>query len=44
MVLGLEEYMDKRMVNSVSTNLVMWLKLVKEANLTVLKAKRYREP
>jgi hypothetical protein len=40
MVLGPREYEDKRMVNSASTLLAMWRKLVKEADLTVLKAKR----
>jgi hypothetical protein len=44
MVLGPEEYADKRMVNSASTVLAMWRKLVKEADLTVLKAKRKQEP
>jgi hypothetical protein len=44
MVLGPGEYEDKRMVNSASTLLVMWRKLVKEADLTVLKAKRKQEP
>lgn len=40
MVLGSEEYADKRIVNSVSTALAMWRKLVKEADLTVLQVKR----
>ena len=44
MVLGPGEYEDKRMVNSASTLLAMWRKLVKEADLTVLKAKRKQEP
>jgi hypothetical protein len=44
MVLGPEEYVEKRMVNSASTVLAMWRKLVKEADLTVLKAKRHQEP
>jgi hypothetical protein len=44
MVLGPEEYVKKRMVNSASTVLAMWRALVKEADLTVLKAKRTQEP
>jgi hypothetical protein len=44
MVLGPEEYEDKRMLNSASTVLAMWRKLVKEADLTVLEAKRKQEP
>lgn len=44
MVLGSGEYVEKRMVNSASTVLAMWRKLVKEAGLTVLKAKRHQEP
>jgi hypothetical protein len=44
MVLGSEEYVDKRMLNSASMVLAMWRKLVKEADLTVLKAKRQQEP
>jgi hypothetical protein len=44
MVLGLEEYVEKRMLNSASTVLAMWRKLVKEADLTVLEAKREQEP
>ena len=44
MVLGPGEYEDKRMVNSASTLLAMWRKLVKEADLTVLKAKRKQDP
>jgi hypothetical protein len=44
MVLGSEEYVEKRMLNSASTVLAMWRKLVKEADLTVLKAKRRQEP
>jgi hypothetical protein len=44
MVLGPEEYVDKRMLNSASTVLAMWRKLVKEADLTVLEAKRKQEP
>ena len=39
MVLGPEEYVDRRMTNNASTVLAMWRKLVKEANLTELKAK-----
>ena len=44
MVLGPAEYEDKRMVNSAGTVLAMWRKLVKEADLTVLRAKRKQEP
>jgi hypothetical protein len=44
MVLGLEEYEDRRMLNSATTVLSMWRKLVKEADLTILKEKREREP
>jgi hypothetical protein len=44
MALGPKEYVDKRMVNSASTALAMWRKLVKEADLTVLEAKRRQEP
>ena len=44
MVLGPEEYEDRRMLNSATTLLGMWRKLVKEADLTVLKEKRQREP
>jgi hypothetical protein len=44
MVLGPEEYVEQRMVNSASTLLEMWRKLVKEADLTVLKDKRHEEP
>jgi hypothetical protein len=40
MVLEPEEYVEKRMLNSASTVLAMWRKLVKEVDLTVLKAKR----
>ena len=43
-VLGPEEYVDKRTLNSASTVLAMWRKLVKEADLTVLEAKRKQEP
>jgi hypothetical protein len=44
MVLGPEEYEDGRMLNSATTVLAMWRKLVKEADLTVLREKRQREP
>jgi hypothetical protein len=44
MVLGPQEYEERRMVNSASTPLVMWRKLIKEADLTVLKIKRQQEP
>jgi len=44
MVLGPEEYVEKWIVNSASTVLTMWRKLVKEADVTVLKAKRQQEP
>lgn len=43
MVLGPEEYVDKRILNNASTVLAMWRKL-EEADLTVLKAKRQQEP
>jgi hypothetical protein len=43
MVLGPAEYADRRMVNSASTVLAMWRKLVKEADQTVLEAKRRQQ-
>jgi hypothetical protein len=36
MVLGPEEYAQKRMLNCASLVLAIWQKLVKEADLTVL--------
>jgi hypothetical protein len=42
--LGPEEYEERSMVNSASTPLAMWRKLIKEADLAVLKAKRQQEP
>jgi hypothetical protein len=42
-VLGPEEYADKRMLNCASSVLAMWRKLVKEADLTVMKAKRHEQ-
>ncbi len=44
MVLGPQEYEKRRMVNSASTPLAMWRKLIKEADLTVLSAKRLEDP
>ena len=44
MVLRLEEYVDKWMLNYASLVFIMWRKLVKEADLTVLKVKREQEP
>jgi hypothetical protein len=43
-VLGPEEYADKRMLNCASSVLAMWRKLVKEADVTVLRAKRQEQP
>lgn len=43
-VLGSEEYVDKRMLNCASSVLAMWRKVVKEADITVLKVKREQEP
>lgn len=43
-VLGPEEYKEKRMLNSASTVLAAWRALIKEANLTVLRDKRREEP
>jgi hypothetical protein len=40
MILEPEEYVNKRILNNVSTVLIIWRKLVKETDLTVLKAKR----
>lgn len=44
MVLGPEGYEDRRMLNSATTVLAMWRKLVKEADLTVLRARRQQQP
>jgi hypothetical protein len=44
MVLGPEEYVQRRMVNSANTVLAMWRGLVKEADLTVLAKRRHEEP
>lgn len=44
MVLGPEEYQEKRMLNSASTVLAAWRALIKEADLTVLRDKRLEEP
>jgi hypothetical protein len=44
MVLGPQEYEKRRMVNSASTPLAMWRKLIKEADLIVLSAKRLEDP
>lgn len=44
MVLGPEEYEEKRMLNSASTVLAAWRALIKEADLTVLRDKRREEP
>ena len=44
MVLRLEEYREKRMINSASTVLVAWRVLIKEADLRVLRDQRRQEP
>ncbi len=44
MVLGPEEYEDRRVLNSAATVLGMWRSLVKEADLTVLAKRRQRDP
>ncbi|KAF2277290.1 uncharacterized protein EI97DRAFT_441364 [Westerdykella ornata] len=44
MVLGPEEYEEKRMLNSASTVLAAWCALIKEADLMVLRDKRQEEP
>jgi len=44
MVLGPQEYEERRMVNSASTPVAMWRKLIKEADLTILRIKRQQEP
>lgn len=43
MVLGPQEYEERRMVNSAGTPLAMWRKLIKDADLTVLNVKRAQE-
>jgi hypothetical protein len=43
-VLGPQEYEEMRIVNSASTPLAIWRKLIKEADLTVLRIKRQEEP
>jgi hypothetical protein len=44
MVLGLEEYIERRMLNSANSVLAMRRALVKEVDLTVLEEKRRQEP
>lgn len=44
MVLGPQEYEKRRMVDSASTPLAMWRKLIKKAGLTVLRVKRLEDP
>jgi hypothetical protein len=44
MVLGPEEYKEKRMLNCASSVLAAWRALVKEADVTVLNNKRLQEP
>lgn len=43
MVLRVEEYKERRMLNSASLVLAAWRALIKEADLTVLHEKRLRE-
>jgi hypothetical protein len=43
MVLGPEEYEERRMLNIASSVLAAWRALIKEADLTVLHEKRLRE-
>jgi len=43
-VLGPEEYVEKRGINSATTVLAMWRSLVKEADITVLAAERAKHP
>lgn len=44
LVLGPEEYEERRMLNCASSILAAWRALIKEPDLTVLHEKRLREP